>query len=171
MAPFEIVLNGHLPASPGRVWALLVDHAAVPCWLEGVSAVVSGGDEFLVLAGGAADQAWVLGEVIEVEPRRRLVIRLDDPAANLCEVRVGWSIVPDEAGTRFELRVTGVPGVFGTLLAPLLRLRAEVAMARAVRGFRAALEARGEGGRDPADAPCPEREARRAEMARAAATV
>ncbi len=170
MANFELSMNGHITAAPGRVWAHLVDQEAIPCWLDGVSSVVSDGDEFLVHAGEEFGLGWTSGEVIEADPRHRLQLRLDAPAANLIEARVEVVLTPAEGGTRYQLNVVGVPSLFGSMLLPLLRLRTEVAMARAVRGFRAALEVRGARKQRPFDAPCPERELPRVELARMAAT-
>lgn len=170
MANFELSLNGHVAAAPGRVWAHLVDQEAIPCWLDGVSAVVMDGDEFLVHSGEESGLGWISGEVVEADPRRRLQIRLETPAANLIEARVDLTLTPEDGGTVFEMNVVGVPSFFGALMLPLLRLRTEVAMARAVRGFRAALEVRADRKTRPFDGPCPEQQAPRVQMARMAAT-
>jgi len=169
MANFELCLKGHVSAPPGRVWAQLVDHDAIPCWLDGVSAVVADGDEFLVRAG--EQTAWIVGEVVDADPRRRLAVRLDAPVSHLIEARVEVALAPAEGGTSFEFKVVGVPSLFGSLVLPLLRLRVEVAMARAVRGFRAAVEVRADRRRRPFDdQPCAESELPSVEMARMAAS-
>lgn len=176
MATFDLSMTGHIASAPARVWAHLLDQEAIRCWLDGVTSVVSNGDEFLVRMGddgafdddGAGD--WIRGEVVEMEPRERLVLRLEAPAANLVEARVEVKLSSDEVGTIYELNVVGVPSLFGSLMLPLLRLRTEVAMARAVRGFRSGIESRSARKDRPFDPPCPEREMARAEAARAAAS-
>lgn len=170
MATFELQTNGHIAAAPGRVWAHLLDQEAIRCWLDGVTTVVMDGDEFLVRMGEEAGEGWISGEVLDLEPRERLVLRLEAPAANLVEARVEVALAPAEVGTTYELKVVGVPSLLGSLMLPILRLRTEVAMARAVRGFRSGVEARGDRKGRPFDPPCPERAVPRVEMARMAAT-
>ncbi len=188
MANFELSATGHLSANPAQVWAHLVDQDATPCWLEGVSSVVMDGDQLMVHLGGDLGPGWITGEVVSAsvtrdaltgevvpqpslraEPRERLELRLEAPAANLAEARVEIVLHEDEAGTIYELNVTGLPSLFGSLMTPLLRLRTEVAMARAVRGFRASLDARGHRKARPFDGPCPERAEPRLEIAAAVA--
>lgn len=170
VANFELSLKGHVSAGPGRVWSHLLDQEAIPCWLEGVSAVAADGDRFLVRAGQDDSRDWISGEVLEADPRRRLELRLEDPAPNVREARIALTLSPDEAGTFFELVVVGVPSLLGGLMLPWLRLRSEVAMARAVRGFRAALEVRKDSKGGVADGPCPERAEPRVAAGRLAAT-
>ncbi len=169
MATFELSLNGHVAAAPGRVWAHLVDQEAIPCWLEGVTSVVADGDELLVHAGEDGGGSWISGEVVQADPRQRLQFRLDTPAPNLIEARVEVELSQAEGGTRFEMKVVGVPSLLGNLMLPLLRLRTEVSMVRAVRGFRSALEQRADRKSRPFDPPCPERESHRIQRARLAA--
>lgn len=157
MANFELSATGHLSANPAQVWAHLVDQDATPCWLEGVTSVVMDGDQLLVHLGGDLGPGWITGEVVGAEPRERLELRLETPAANLAEARVEIVLHEDDVGTIYELNVTGLPSLLGSLMTPLLRLRTEVAMARAIRGFRASLDARGHRKAHPFDGPCPER--------------
>ena len=169
MASFELRLTGHVSAAPARVWAHLVDQETVPCWLDGVRSVVADGDEFLAHFHADHGGGWVSGEVVDAAPRERLQLRLESPGANVVEARVAVNLAPDEAGTLLDLRVTGVTSVLGRLVLPLVRFRAEVAMARALRGFRAALEARTRRKRGPFDAVCPEIAEADSTMAAAAA--
>lgn len=171
MATFELTTTGHIAAAPGRVWAHLLDQEAIRCWLDGVTSVVSDGDEFLVRMGEESGEGWISGAVVDMDPRQRLTLRLDAPATNLIEARIEIELHAEEVGTTYELKVIGVPSVFGSLMLPLLRLRTEVAMARAVRGFRSAVEARGDRKDRPFDPPCPEREVPRVDLARMAAAV
>ena len=169
MSKVELRATGHLTATPAQVWAHLVDQDATPCWLEGVTSVVVDGDQLLVHLGDELGAGWIVGDVVRAEPRRQLEFRLETPAANVAEARVEIRLSEDDAGTVYELEVTGLPSLFGSLMLPLLRLRTEVAMARAVRGFRASLEGRSDRKDRPFDGPCPERAEPRLEVPASAA--
>lgn len=177
MAAFDLITSGHVASAPARVWTHLLDQESIGCWLDGVTSVVSDGNEFLVRMGGEgaspADDtvaARIRGEVVEVDPPKKLVVRLVAPAPHLVEARVEVKLSSDEAGTLYELRVVGVPSRFGSWMLPFLRLRTEVAMARAVRGFRSGIEALSSRKNRVSDPPCPERATRRTETDRATAS-
>ena len=79
-------------------------------------------------------------------------------------------LVESEGGTDFALLITAAPSFLGTLAVPLLRLGWEVTMARAVRGFRAALEVRGVERGEALEEVCREQHVPPAEAARLTAT-
>ena len=170
VAKFEFHLRGHFQASPGRVWAQLVDQEALATWLAGVGALAADGDRFLLRLQGGANANWVEGQVLEVEPRRRLVVEVRDPTAQIAELRIGVSLEASEGGTRFALDVRGVASLVGLLVWPLVRLRAEVAMAQASRDFRGALDAHRDREKRPSDQIWPEHLLSSVEHARMQAT-
>ena len=170
MFPVELEAHGHLSASAARVWARLVDGAAISSWCEPVRSLAADGDRLLLHLVGAGARDWVDGQVVSVEPRRRLDVRLRAPTAQLRQVRVEVELEQTDDGTDFSLRVTVTPNLLGNLAVPLRRLGWEVTMARAVRGFRAALEAHEVAGSTVVEDVCRERHVPPSEAARLAAT-
>ena len=142
MATFEIRLDAEIEATPGRVWAQLVDRGALPGWCEGVRSVAIDEDRLLVLMAATDGPERIGGRILRVDPRRRLEFVLEDPASNVRRARVAIELEGQGERTRATVRVQGWPGLFGGLMLPLLRLRAEVLVTRGLRGFRARLDRR-----------------------------
>jgi uncharacterized protein YndB with AHSA1/START domain len=142
MSDFELSARGHLAASPAEVWSLLTDFEAAPIWLERAHAVVGDEGGFSIQLAGSGAGHSLEGEIVEVEPQARLDVRLRDPSSLLRETEVRMLLGSAEEGTEFAVDVLGRLGPIGSLVAPLLRLRAEVELHRVIRGFRAAIEER-----------------------------
>jgi len=135
---FELRASGNVPAPPGRVWAQLLDRDRIPGWLEGIATV--GGEGERVLVRREQDPASIQGRVSDFDPRRRLALRFAEPTSLLREVRIEIALADADGGTDYDVRVHAEPRGVGSLLSPLLRFRSEVALVRAVGGFRAALD-------------------------------
>jgi uncharacterized protein YndB with AHSA1/START domain len=139
MSAFEIELSGCIEASPEATWAFLSDRDAVPTWLDDVTAVTAEGSRLLVQRSPGPDGAWIEGTIRESVPHERLALGLTDPSPLLSQAEVQLLLNPDEAGTAYRLKVACQARPLWSVLSPLLRLRAQVALHRAVRGFRAAV--------------------------------
>ncbi len=142
MAGFEICFEVEIDATPGRVWAQLIDRDALPGWCDGVRGAAVDGERLLVLMAVTDGPERIEGRLLQVDPRRRLEFVLEDPASNVRRARVAIELEGREERTLATIRVQGWPGLLGGLMQPLLRLRAEVLITRALRGFRARLDRR-----------------------------
>jgi uncharacterized protein YndB with AHSA1/START domain len=141
MAPIEFEVAGRLEAEPARVWSRLIDSESVAEWLDDVTSVAADGESAVARLAGEDGRSWVDVRVTDVEPRRHLGIHLNRPSSLLREARVNVELSPDASGTAYRLGVVCRPHLLARLLSPLVRLRAEVALQRAVRGFKALVDA------------------------------
>jgi uncharacterized protein YndB with AHSA1/START domain len=139
MSAFEIELSGCIEAPPETTWALLSDREAVPEWLDDVAAVSGEGDRLLVQRSPAPGGEWIEGTIREAVPRERLALGLTDPSRLLSQAEVQLLLGPDDGGTAYRIKVACQARPLWSVLSPLLRLRAQVALHRAVRGFRAGV--------------------------------
>ena len=141
MPEVEVEVAGRLDAEPARVWSRLIDRDGVAEWMDDVHSVAGDGEDAVARLSGDESGGWIDVRVTDLEPRRHLGLRLDRPSSLLKEARVEVQLEPDEAGTVYRLGVRARPRMLARPLMPLVRLRAEVALHRAVRGFKAAMDA------------------------------
>lgn len=143
MSEVAVEVAGHLDAKPARVWSRLMDREAVAEWMDDVDSLAGDGEDAVARLSGDDSGGWVDVRVTDLEPRRHLGLRLDRPSSLLKEARVEVELEPDADGTAYRLGVRARPRMLARPLLPLVRLRAEVALHRAVRGFKAAMDAEG----------------------------
>jgi hypothetical protein len=141
MSQIEFEVAGFLAADPTRVWSRLIDSESVAEWLDDVTSVASDGEGGVARLAGSDCRSWIDVRVTDLEPRRHLALHLDRPSALLRDARVRVELTPDAAGTAYRLGVVCRPYLLARPFSPLVRLRAEVALQRAVRGFKALVDA------------------------------
>lgn len=140
MADFSLHSAGVLSAPRALVWRHLVDRESVPGWLDGVDAVTGSGERFSTRRSKSGAGVPIEGTVLEVAPQRRIRLVLRAPWRLLREIELCIDLLPEDRGTRVELRAAYRLRWLGRLLRPLVHLHAEVALHRATRGFRSAVE-------------------------------
>lgn len=142
MSQIEFEVAGRLEAELARVWSRLIDSESVAEWLDDVTSVAAAdGEGAVARLSGEDGRSWVDVRVTGLEPRRHLGLHLNRPSALLREACVNVELSPDASGTAYRLGVVCRPHLLARPLSPLLRLRAEVATQRAVRGFKALVDA------------------------------
>jgi len=137
---FSLQAHSFLAAPPEVVWRHLVDRDSVASWLEGIEALTGGGDRFATRRTSEPCSVPIEGRVLQLVPAQRLRVVLRAPWRLLREIELAVELTAAERGTRIDAEVTYRLTLLGRLLRPLVRLRAEIALHRASRGFRAALE-------------------------------
>lgn len=137
---FALQVRGFLAAPPDVVWRHLVDRDSVASWLDGIDALTGGGDRFTTRRADEPSSAPVEGRVLQLVPGERLRIELRAPWRLLRGIELTIELTPVDGGTRIGVEATYRLTLLGRLLRPLVRLRAEVALHRASRGFRSSLE-------------------------------
>jgi uncharacterized protein YndB with AHSA1/START domain len=143
MANFSVDLSGRLAVPLQLAWAALTDLAAAPEWLDRVEeSDADASDLAWSEARWRVGRRWIRGTVVELEAPRRLVLRLRDATSLLPELRVTVRVAAADRGTSFRVEVSGDASGIALALRPWLRLRAEIELHRAVRGFRAWIEER-----------------------------
>lgn len=142
MSAFEVEVSGRVAAPPEAAWAILADRDAVPQWLEDVEAVSGEGDHLLVRYGPGTAGEWVQGTIRKFVPRERLALVLSQPSRLLSRAEVDLELGPNDGGTSYRLKVACRARPLWSVLSPLLRIQTQVALHRAVRNFRAELDAR-----------------------------
>lgn len=80
------------------------------------------------------------GRVLTIERERRLRVVLGAPWHLLRRIDLDLRLEPAEVGTILAVDATWHLSWLGWLVRPLVRLRADIALRRAARGFRAAVE-------------------------------
>lgn len=141
MPEVAVEVAGRLDAEPARVWSRLIDRDGVAEWMDDVDSLAGDGEDAVARLSGDETGGWIDVRVTDLEPRRHLRLRLDRPSSLLKEARVEVDLEPDDEGTAYRLGVRARPRMLARPLMPLVRLRAEVALHRAVRGFKAAMDA------------------------------
>ncbi|HZR84380.1 MAG TPA: SRPBCC family protein [Candidatus Binatia bacterium] len=150
MPGFEVEVSGRVAAPPVLVWEALTDLSSVAEWLDRVDEVDAGPEPVAGEGRWRVGRRWVVGGIVEVEPRRKLVLVLREATSLVRQVRVAIRIAPGDRGTAFHVHLAGDAAGIATPLRPWLRLRAEIELHRAVRGFRAWIEERARPERAPA---------------------
>jgi uncharacterized protein YndB with AHSA1/START domain len=137
---FSLEANGFLAAPLDVVWNQLVDRESVSDWLDGIEQLSGSGARFATRRAAQPCSAPIEGKVLRLERERRLVLLLRAPWHLLREIELDIELAPEDRGTRVALCATHRLRPLGWLVRPLLRLRAQIALHRASRGFRAAID-------------------------------
>lgn len=141
MPSFSLTTEASLLASPDVVWGQLVDRDSVADWFEGLESLSGSNESFSTRRATEGPCSCPLeGSVDAFEPERHLAVTFRAPWRLLRSIALDVTLRPEDAGTRVELGARYELRGIGALLRPLVRLRAEVALYRAVRAFRAAAE-------------------------------
>lgn len=116
----------HYPYTPEQVWCALTDPHAMAEWMMPNDFKPEVGHKFtyqidpMPVCGQKAE-----GEVLEVDPPRRLVYSLldykRDGTPRAAPSVITWTLTPEEGGTRLDLRHEGLE-VLGVVHALMLRI-------------------------------------------------
>jgi len=138
---FSLTTEASLLASPDVVWGQLVDRDSVADWFEGLESLSGSTESFSTRRATEGPCSCPLeGSVDALEPERHLAVTFRAPWRLLRSIALDVTLHPEDAGTRVQILAAYELRGVGLLLRPLVRLRAEVALYRAVRAFRAAAE-------------------------------
>lgn len=109
-------------------------------WLDDVDQVTGSAERFATRRATQPCSVPIEGRVLIIERERRLRVVLTASWHLLREIELDLQLDADEVGTRLSLQATYRLRWLGWLARPLVRLRADIALRRAARGFRAAVE-------------------------------
>ncbi len=139
MADSTLHHSGRLDIVPEAVWPALSDLDRVADWHDAIvgSAAVPGGDP--TRRRWRVGSRWIEGEIVGLEPQRRIAVRLREPATLVREALVTVTVEPAERGTTLRIELSLTTPALAAPLGPWLRLRAEVELHRALRSFRSWL--------------------------------
>ncbi len=141
MPSFSLTTEASLLASPDVVWGQLVDRDSVAGWFEGLESLSGSNESFSTHRATDGPCSCPLeGSVDAFEPQRHLAVTFRAPWRLLRSIALDVTLEPEDGGTHVRIRASYELRGVGALLRPLVRLRAEVALYRAVRAFRAAAE-------------------------------
>jgi uncharacterized protein YndB with AHSA1/START domain len=136
---FRLQASAVLAAPRDLVWRRLVDRDAVAGWLDVVD-IPGSPKGFATRRATEPCCSPVEGRVLEIDRERRLRVVLSAPWRMLREIELDLRLDPEDVGTRLSVDATYELRWLGWLARPLVRLRADVALRRAARSFRAAVE-------------------------------
>jgi hypothetical protein len=137
---FSLATGGFLAAPSDIIWDQLVDRESVSAWLEGIERLSGVGERFATRRATAPCSKPVEGRVLRMERPRRIGVVLRAPWRLLHEIELDIVLEPEDGGTRVDLHATYRLRWLGGLVRPWLRLRAQIALHRASRGLRAAID-------------------------------
>lgn len=140
MLSFRLQASAVLAAPRDLVWSRLVDRESVTGWLDDVDRITGSPERFATRRAAQPCSVPVEGQVLEIDRERRLRVVLRAPWHLLREIELELRLDPEDVGTRLAVDATYRLSWLGWLVRPLVRLRADIAMRRAARGFRAAVE-------------------------------
>lgn len=106
----SIVVERFLSHAPEKVWRALTEGALIERWLMPGDFQPVAGHHFTFRVDPVANWNGVTeGEVIEVEPYRRLVYRWNTAGATGDDLRttVTWTLTPTPSGTRLHMEQSG----------------------------------------------------------------
>lgn len=105
----SIVLERYLDHLPEKVWRALTEGPLLERWLMPGDFTAVVGHRFTFRAEPVLNWNGVTeGEVLEVEPHRRLIYRWHTAgAAGRLETLVTWTLTPIPAGTRLRMEQSG----------------------------------------------------------------
>ena len=139
MPSFRLQASAVLAAPRDLVWSRLVDRDAVAGWLDDVD--LSGSPErFATRRATEPCASPVEGRVLAIDRERRRRVVLRAPWRLMRRIEIDLQLHPEEVGTRLSVDATYGLSWLGWVLRPLVRLRADIALRRAARSFRAAVE-------------------------------
>ena len=122
------------------MWSRLVDRDAVSGWLDDVDHLTGSPGRFATQCAAEPCVGPIEGRVLAIERERRLRVVLRAPWRLLREIELDLRLEPAEVGTILSVDATWHLSWLGWLVRPLVRLRADISLRRAARGFRAAVE-------------------------------
>ena len=137
---FDLQASAVLAAPRDLVWSRLVDRDAVSGWLDDVDHLTGSPERFATQCAAEPCVGPIEGRVLAIERERRLRVVLRAPWRLLREIELDLRLEPAEVGTILSVNATWHLSWLGWLVRPLVRLRADIALRRAARGFRAAVE-------------------------------
>jgi len=137
---FSLEAGGFIAAPPDVVWSQLIDRESVSAWLDGIEHLSGVGERFATRRATQPCSQAIEGRVVRMERQRHLGLLLRAPWRLLREIELDIQLASEDRGTRVELRASYRLRWPGWLLQPWLRLRARIALHRASRGFRAAID-------------------------------
>ena len=137
---FDLQASAVLAAPRDLVWSRLVDRDAVSGWLDDVDHLTGSPGRFATQCAAEPCVGPIEGRVLAIERERRLRVVLRAPWRLLREIELDLRLEPAEVGTILSVDATWHLSWLGWLVRPLVRLRADIALRRAARGFRAAVE-------------------------------
>lgn len=140
MPSFRVQASAVLAAPRDLVWSRLVDRDAVSGWLDDIDHLTGSSERFATRRAKEPCSVPIEGRVLEIERERRLRVVLRAPWHLLREIELDLRLAPAEVGTILSVEATWHLSWLGWLVRPLVRLRADIALRRAARGFRAAVE-------------------------------
>ncbi|MFN8602896.1 MAG: SRPBCC family protein [Candidatus Binatia bacterium] len=140
MPSFDVQASAVLAAPRDLVWSRLVDRDAVSGWLDDVDHLTGSPGRFATQCAAEPCVGPIEGRVLAIERERRLRVVLRAPWRLLREIELDLRLEPAEVGTILSVDATWHLSWLGWLVRPLVRLRADIALRRAARGFRAAVE-------------------------------
>jgi len=109
----SIVHEQEYPHPPERVWRALTDPKEIEKWLMRTDFRAERGAKYRMDAEPQPGwRGWVVGEVVEVEPLRKLVYTWD---GNGQVTTVTWTLEPTAKGTRVRLEHSGFRGLKGLI--------------------------------------------------------
>lgn len=166
MAEFSVEVSGRVAAPLPLVWAGLTDLGTVAQWLDRVDETEPDEDSGPLQGRWRVGRRWISGTIVDLEAPRRLSILLRDPTSFVREIRLTIRLAAAERGTAFRVELDGDASGMAAALRPWLRLRAEIELYGAVRGFRSWIEERAQTARpEPPSAPRAATQALPAELA------
>lgn len=139
MPSFTLTNRAVLAAHPEVVWGRIVDRESQAAWCEGLVSL-SGGKELVTRRAEDPCGCPIEGTVEAMEPGRRLAVTFRAPWRLLRSIGLDVTLEPADDGTRLAAVAIYTLRPLGAVLRPLVRLRAEIAMHRVLRGLREATE-------------------------------
>jgi len=124
MAEVDVLTEAVIPLPVAEVAGYAADPANAPRWYANIAAVewetappVEVGSRVAFVARFLGRRISYTYEVVEYEPRQRLVMRT---AQGPFPMETTYTWAPVEGGTRMTLRNRGTPAGFGALAAPVI---------------------------------------------------
>jgi len=124
MAEVDVLTEAVIPLPVAEVAGYAADPANAPRWYANIAAVewetappVEVGSRVAFVARFLGRRLSYTYEVVEYEPRQRLVMRT---AQGPFPMETTYTWAPVEGGTRMTLRNRGTPAGFGALAAPVI---------------------------------------------------
>ena len=124
MSEVDVLTEAVIPLPVAEVAGYVADPANAPRWYANIAAVewetappVEVGSRVAFVARFLGRRISYTYEVVEYEPRQRLVMRT---AQGPFPMETTYTWAPVEGGTRMTLRNRGTPAGFGALAAPVI---------------------------------------------------
>jgi len=146
MAEVDVLTEAVIPLPVAEVAGYAADPANAPRWYANIAAVewetappVEVGSRVAFVARFLGRRISYTYEVVEYEPRQRLVMRT---AQGPFPMETTYTWAPVEGGTRMTLRNRGTPAGFGAIAAPVIAAAMRRANQKDLRALAAVLAQR-----------------------------